>query len=141
VAFASGTLEAKASKGGSVVATDKLQTAGAAAALTLKADRTSISADGRDLSFIEVAVVDAQGIVVPQASNAIDFAITGPGKIAGVDNGNAISHESYKGTSRSAFSGKALAILQSTTTAGKVTLKATSGSLTGSSVEITTVAP
>jgi beta-galactosidase len=141
VPFATGTLEAKASKGGTVVASDKLQTAGAAAALTLKADRTSIAADGRDLSFVEVDVVDAQGVIVPQANNKIDFAISGPGTIAGLDNGDATSHESYKGTSRSAFSGKALAIVQSTTTAGKITLKATSGSLTSSPVDITTAAP
>jgi beta-galactosidase len=141
VPFATGTLEAKASKGGSVVATDKIQTAGPAAALTVKADRTSITADGRDLSFVEVEVVDAQGVIVPQASNAIDFAIDGPGTLVGVDNGNAISHESYKGTTRSAFSGKALAIIQSTTTAGKITLKATSGALTASSVAITTSTP
>ena len=141
IPFATGTLEAKASKGGSVVASDKVQTAGAAAALALKADRSSIAADGRDLSFVEIDVVDAQGIVVPQAANTIDFTISGPGVIAGLDNGNAISHESYKGTSRSAFSGKALAIIQSTTTAGKITLKASSGSLTGASVDITTATP
>jgi beta-galactosidase len=141
VPFATGTLEAKASKGGAVVASDKVQTAGTAAALALKADRSSIAADGRDLSFVEIDVVDAQGVVVPQAANTIDFTISGPGVIAGLDNGNAISHESYKGTARSAFSGKALAIIQSTTTAGKITLKASSGSLTGASVDITTATP
>jgi beta-galactosidase len=141
VPFATGTLEARASKGGTVVATDKLQTAGAAAALAMKADRSTISADGRDLSFVEVDVVDAKGVIVPNASNVIDFAIEGPGTIAGLDNGNAISHESYKGTTRSAFSGKAMAIIRSTTTAGKITLKATSGSLTATSVAITTEAP
>jgi beta-galactosidase len=141
VPFATGTLEAKASKGGTVVASDKLQTAGAAAALTVQADRASIAADGRDLSFVEVDVVDAQGVIVPQASNTIDFAISGPGTIVGVDNGNPISHESYKGTSRSAFSGKALAIIQSTTTPGTITLKATAGSLTSGSVTITTTTP
>jgi beta-galactosidase len=141
VPFATGTLVAKASKGGTVVATDTLQTAGAAAALTMKADRATITADGRDLSFVEVDVVDAKGVIVPNANNAIDFAIEGPGTIAGVDNGNAIDHGSYKGNTRSAFSGKALAIIQSTATAGKITLKATSGSLTGASVSITTTAP
>jgi len=141
VPFATGTLEAKATKGGTVVATDKIETAGAAAALALKADRTTIAADGRDLAFVEIDVVDAKGVIVPQASNTIDFVVEGPGRLVGVDNGNPISHESYKGTSRSAFSGKALAIVQSTTTAGQVTLRATSGSLTADSVEIATTAP
>jgi beta-galactosidase len=71
----------------------------------------------------------------------ISFALSGPGIIAGVDNGNAISHEPYKGTTRSAFSGKALAIIQSTATSGTVTLKATSGTLTSGSVVITTTRP
>jgi beta-galactosidase len=141
VPFATGTLEAKATKGGTVVASDKVQTAGAAAGLALKADRASIAADGRDLAFVEVDVVDAQAVIVPQANNSIAFAISGPGTIVGVDNGDSTSHESYKGTSRSAFSGKALAIIQSTATPGSVTLKATSGSLTAGSVVITTGTP
>jgi len=141
VPFATGTLEARATKGGTVVVTDKLQTAGAAAGLAVQVDRASIAADGRDLAFVEVDVVDANGVIVPQASDTIAFALSGPGTIAGVDNGNAISHESYKGTTRSAFSGKALAIIQSTATAGTVTLKATSGTLTSGSVVITTARP
>jgi beta-galactosidase len=138
VPFATGTLEAKATKGGSVVASNKVQTASAAASLALNADRASIKADGRDLVFVEVDVVDAQGVLVPRASDKIDFAIDGPGTLVGVDNGDATNHESYKGHSRSAFSGKALAIIQSTTTPGMVTVKATSGSLKGSSVVIAT---
>jgi beta-galactosidase len=138
VPFSAGTLEAKATKGGSVVASDKVQTAGAAASLALEADRTSLKADGRDLAFVEVDVIDAQGVLVPRANDKIDFAIDGPGTLAGVDNGDATNHESYKGPSRSAFSGRALAIIQSTTTPGTVTVKATSGSLEGSSVVITT---
>jgi beta-galactosidase len=96
VAFATGTLEARATRGGTEVS-DRVQTAGAAARLALAADRASITADGRDLAFVTVDVVDAQGVVVPQASNLIDFAIEGPGELAGVDNGNAVSHESTRG--------------------------------------------
>jgi beta-galactosidase len=138
VPFATGTLEAKATKGGSVVANDKVQTAGAAASLALQVDRASIASDGRDLAFVEVDVVDAQGVLVPRANNKIDFAVDGPGTLVGVDNGDATNHESYKEHSRSAFTGKALAIIQSTTTPGTVTVKATSGSLKAGSVAITT---
>ena len=141
VPFATGTLQAKATKGGTVVATDTVQTAGAAAALALKADRTSIAADGRDLSFVEVDILDAQGVVVPQAKNKVDFTISGPGALVGLDAGDSTNHDSYKGTSHAAFSGKLMAIVQSSATAGKITLKATSGSLTGGSVDITTATP
>lgn len=140
VPFETGTLEARATKGATVVS-DQVQTADAAAALTLQVDRDSIVADGRDLAFVTVNVVDGQGVLVPQANNSIDFAVYGPGEIAGVDNGNAISHESYKGTSRSAFSGKALAIVQATSTPGQITLSAASNGLAGDSIVITAETP
>ncbi len=136
VPFAAGTLRADAVKGGAVVATDEVRTAGDPAALALTVDRASIAADGRDLAFVEVAVVDAEGVVVPRATDRIDFTVDGPGRLAGVDNGDAISHEPYQGTSRSAFSGKALAIVRSTTAPGRITLTASSGSLTAGAIEI-----
>jgi beta-galactosidase len=141
VPFATGTLEARATKGGVIVASDKVQTAGTASGLVLGADRASIAADGRDLAFIEVDVVDAQGVIVPQANNMISFAVSGPGTLVGVDNGDSTSHESYKGTSRSAFSGKALAIIRSTTTPGTVTITATSGSLKMGAIDVVTASP
>jgi beta-galactosidase len=141
VPFAAGTLEAKATKGGAVVATDKVQTAGAAAALTSKADRSSIAADGRDLSYVGVNIVDAQGVVVPRAGNKIDFTIEGPGTLVGLDGGDSTNHDPYQGTSHAAFNGKLMAIVRSTTTAGTITLKASSGSLRSSSAVIMTMAP
>jgi beta-galactosidase len=115
-----------------------VQTAGQAAGVTLKVDRASIAADGLDLAYVEADVVDAKGVLVPQAGNEIAFSVTGPGVLVGVDNGDSINHESYKGTSHAAFSGKALAIIQSTTTAGKVTVQATSMGLAAGSVDIVT---
>src|SRR5207253_2915009 len=93
VPFATGTLEARATKGGTVAATDTVKTAGAAASLALKADRASISANGRDLAFVEVDIVDAQGVVVPQANNAVSFTIGGPGTLVGLDAGDATNHD------------------------------------------------
>jgi beta-galactosidase len=139
VPFSPGTLEAKATKNGTVVTTDTVQTAGAPAAVLLKVDRASITADGLDLAYVEADIVDSKGVLVPQASNEVSFTITGPGKIVGVDNGNPISHEAYQGTTRAAFSGKALAIIQSTTTPGMLTVEASSGSgLSAGSVMIAT---
>jgi beta-galactosidase len=142
VTFASGVLEAKATKNGSVVVTDMVQTAGAPAGVVLTVDRTAIAADGRDLAYIEADVVDSKGVIVPRASNEIAFTVTGPGTLVGVDNGDSINHESYKASSRAAFSGKALAIIQSSTLPGKVTVQATSGTggtaLNAGSVEFVT---
>ena len=142
VPFATGTLEAKATKGGTVVATDTVKTAGAAAKLVLTPDRATITADGRDLSYVEVDIDDAQGVVAPKANNTIAVSVTGPGTLVGLDAGDSTNHDSYKGTSHAAFNGKLMAIIQSTATAGTVTVTATSGTaLTSGSTSITTQAP
>jgi hypothetical protein len=141
VTFATGTLQAKATKGGSVVATDTVETAGAASKLALTPDRPSMTADGRDLSYVEVDIEDAQGVVVPKAGSTINVAISGPGTLVGLDAGDSTNHDPYKGTSHAAFNGKLMAIVQSTGTPGTVTVSATSGSLTAGSATITTQAP
>ncbi|HXU61857.1 MAG TPA: glycoside hydrolase family 2 TIM barrel-domain containing protein [Polyangia bacterium] len=142
VTFATGTLQAKATKGGTVVATDTVKTAGAAAKLALAPDRATITADGRDLAYVEIDIVDAQGVVAPKANNTITVTVTGPGVLVGLDAGDATNHDSYKGTSHAAFSGKLMAIIQSTTTPGTVTVSASAGTaLASGSTMIATQAP
>ncbi len=144
VSFAAGTLEARATKNGAVVATDSVRTAGKAAAVVLKSDRSAITADGVDLAFVEADIVDDQGVLVPQGNDEVSFTVSGPAAIVGVDNGNPIGHESYKGSKMAAFSGKLLAIVQSTSSPGSVTVTATSSgssSLAPGTVAITTQAP
>jgi beta-galactosidase len=137
LAWASGTLRAECKSGGTVAAKDQVTTAGAAAALALTADRTTIKANGQDLAYVTINVEDASGVFVPTASNSISFSISGPGQIVGVDNGNPIDTSSYKGNIRTAFSGKALAIVQSTGAPGSIVLSATSTGLTAGSATIT----
>ncbi|HEY7372572.1 MAG TPA: glycoside hydrolase family 2 TIM barrel-domain containing protein, partial [Polyangia bacterium] len=137
VAWASGTLRADCKVGGSVVATDQVATAGAAARVALSADRTAISADGRDLVFVTGDVQDGSGVIVPTAANSVTFSVSGPGQLVGVDNGNPVDTDSYKATSRKAFSGKVLAIVRSTGTAGTITIGASSSGLTANSVTVT----
>jgi beta-galactosidase len=141
VPFATGTLQAKATKGGTVVATDTVKTAGAATKLSLTADRTSIAADGRDLAYVEVDITDAQGVGVPRANDSIAVAVTGPGTLVGLDAGDATNHDPYKGTTHAAFNGKLMAIIQSTTAPGTVTVTATSGALTSGAISVATQAP
>ncbi len=73
---------------------------------------------------------DAQGRVVPITDNEVTFKVTGAGKLIGVGNGDPTDQESDKGTSRKAFSGFCMAIVQSTKTAGSITVEATSPGLT-----------
>jgi beta-galactosidase len=137
VAWASGTLRADCKVGSSVVVSDQVATAGAAAKLALTADRTTINADGRDLTFVTGDVQDANGAFVPTASNSVSFSVSGPGQLVGVDNGNPIDTSLYKGPSRNAFSGKVLAIVRSTGTAGTITITASSSGLSASPVSVT----
>jgi len=137
VPWATGSLVAKGTKGGTVVATDEVDSAGAAAKVNLAVDHTTIAADGRDLAFITAVIQDAAGVMVPTANNSITFAVSGPGKLAGADNGDPIDLTAYSSPTRKAFNGMALAIVQSTGTAGQIVVTATSSGLTSGSVSTT----
>ncbi|HAO79125.1 MAG TPA: beta-galactosidase [Verrucomicrobia subdivision 3 bacterium] len=93
VKYAPGTLLARGYTGGKEILTDKVETTGAPAVIQLTPHRPTIKADGEDVSVITVQANDAQGRAVPDASNAIIFEISGPGKIIGVGNGDPSSHE------------------------------------------------
>jgi beta-galactosidase len=93
VKYAPGTLSAKGYKNGQLVAETKVETIGAPAAVQLTPDRSTLNADGEDVSMFTVAVTDAQGRVVPVAADLIHFELSGPGKILGVGNGDPSCHE------------------------------------------------
>ncbi|RYE29655.1 MAG: glycoside hydrolase family 2 protein, partial [Sphingobacteriaceae bacterium] len=119
VKYQPGTLKAISRKDGKVVLTKEIKTAGKPAKIELTADRSTIKADGKDLSFITAKVLDAAGNVVPDAENLINFKLNGEAFIAGVDNGDPVSHDSFKVNYRKAFHGLALAIVQAKEKAGK----------------------
>jgi len=129
-------LRAVSRKNGKMLLTKEVRTAEAPAKIELVADRDIIKADGSDLSFVTVRVLDKNGTLVPSADNLVHFDISGPAFIAGVDNGSEISHESFKGNQRKAFHGMALAIVQTKGKAGTIRLKATSDGLTPASLTL-----
>lgn len=69
--------------------------------------------DGYDLSYITVQAVDDQGRPVDNATDMLQFGVSGAGELVGVDNGNPIDHDCLKGTKKALFSGKALAVVRS----------------------------
>jgi beta-galactosidase len=141
VKYAPGTLEARASKGGRVVLTEKRETAGPAAKIVAVADRPQIAADGQDLAVINVTIVDAQGRPVPAADNKVTFAVNGPGSVLGVGNGDPSCHEPDKASERSAFNGLCMAIVQSKRgDAGQVVVSVTSAGLEAATVSLATAA-
>ncbi len=129
VPYAPGTLRAVSRKNGKTVLTTEVKTAGAPAKIILTADRSSIKADGKDLSFITATLVDENGVMVPDAGNLIKFSVNGPGFIAGVDSGDPTSHEPFRSNQHTALNGLALAIIQSNDKSGTITIKASADGL------------
>jgi len=131
-----GTIRAIATKEGEKPLIKEIKTAGEPARITLEVDRNRIHADGKDLSFVTVKVVDEKGTLVPHADNLINFDIQGEGFIAGVDNGSQTSHEPFKANYRKAFNGMCLVVVQAKENCGKISLSATSEGLEPASVNI-----
>jgi beta-galactosidase len=124
VPFAPGRLVAVArDAAGQVVARDEVDTAGRPAALRVTPDRTVIRDDGKSLSYLTVQVVDAHGVEVPDADNAIHTAVTGAGTFAGADNGKQDDAEGYTSPTHTAFNGKELSIVQAGTSPGPITVR------------------
>lgn len=138
VPYAAGELKAVGYKGKKIVATSLLQTAGEPVAIKLTADRTHLSADGEDLSYITVELVDAKGIRNPKAENLVKFEIEGAGTIVGVGNANPVSVESYQLPQRKAWQGRCLVIVRTTEKQGTITLTAAADGLQPAKLMITT---
>jgi beta-galactosidase len=112
-------------------------TAGEAAGISLKPDRETITADGQDLSFVQVKVVDKSGRVNPTANELIHFTVIGPGTIAGLGNANMKDETPYQGEECHVDHGKALVVIRSKHDAGQIVLKATSSGLISAETTIT----
>ena len=113
-----------------------LRTAGEAAKIKLVADRSAIKADGQDLSFVTVEIVDENGNIQPNADNRLHFSINGPGAITGVDNANLKDSEKYVGNTRKAWQGRAMVVIKSTQSTGIIRLTASSETLKSDEVVI-----
>ena len=134
VPYLPGTLKAVGRINHKIVKTAEVETAGPPVKILLRADRSRIRADGKDLSFVTVTITDKNGTVVPYADNLVRFNVTGPATIAGVGNGNETCLEPFKANYRKAFNGKCLVILQASKKPGKIILTATSGKLKKASI-------
>jgi beta-galactosidase len=136
VPYAPGLLSAVGISDNKEAETKTLQTSGDAAGIKLIPDRTRISADGQDLSFIAFEVTDKEGKLQPNAQNKLQFSISGPGVIAGVDNGDIKDLNSYYGTTRNAWHGRGLVVIRSTKKAGDIKLKVSSPGLADATAAI-----
>ncbi len=129
VEYAPGVIEARGYKGDKVTMTAKRETTGSAAELAVKVNREDMRADGEDVAMIAVEVRDAQGRVVPVTENDVTFRVSGAGKLIGTGNGDPTNQQPDKGTSRKAFCGLCMGIVQSTKNAGSITVEVSSPGL------------
>ena len=140
VPYTRGTLKAVGIRNNRPVAESVLTTAGNATKVRLTPDRTVIHADGQDLSFVTVEAVDTEGRLQSQADQEVQFAITGPGVIAAVGNGDGQDPASYQGDRRKLFQGRALVVVRSSKQSGPITLTAKTPGLNDGSATIQTQA-
>ena len=122
VDYEPGILKAVSYKDGKEFLRRYVKTAGEPYGLELTADSEVFKADGSDLSFVTVQVIDREGNPVPYADNMIHFSLEGPATIVAVDNGSQVSHESFRADNRRAFHGKCLVVIRAGTDPGNVTL-------------------
>ena len=114
---------------GKAVAEKEIHTAGEPYRIVLSADRDTITADGKDLSFVTVSVVDKDGNLCPHADNQISFKVKGAGTYRAGANGDPTSLESFQKPQMKVFSGMMTAIVQSEEKAGTIRLEASSKGL------------
>ncbi|WP_241738934.1 glycoside hydrolase family 2 TIM barrel-domain containing protein [Pontibacter beigongshangensis] len=136
VTFEEGTIKAVGRNKGKEAASESFTSAGAPAHLVLSATKPTISHNWDDVTFITATVVDANGVVCPNADKMVKFDISGPGVITAVDNGNILSHEPYQASERRAYRGKSVAIIKASKPGGKMTITATADGLTAGTVSV-----
>ncbi len=123
-------------KDGKSAATEVVRTAGAPKKIMLEADRTRLRADGEDLAFVTVSIVDEKGEPCPTATNRLNFKVTGQGSYRSSCNGDATSLEVFHRPDRKLFSGKLVVLVQSTKTAGAIELNVTGDGLESAIVQL-----
>ncbi len=138
VPYAPGTLVAQGyDADGKLIGTDTVATTGAPAALRLTTGRTALAADGEDVTVVDVAVVDAQGRVVPTAGDRVTFRVAGAGRVAGVGNGDPSDHDPDKADFRRAFNGLCMVLVGAGDRPGAITLTATAPGLAPAHLALT----
>jgi beta-galactosidase len=138
IPYEPGVLKAVGNSNSVALCEYSLKTAGPASRIELTPDATKLRADGQDICHLEFQIVDAHGVRVPDADPEVTFTANGPITRLGIGNGDLNSPEPYQGPTRKAFHGRGLAIFESTTNAGKVTITVTAPNLEPATVEMET---
>ena len=130
VKYEPGTLKVVAfDKNGKPVATEEIKTAGEPYKIVMEPDRKTITADGDDISFVTVSVVDKNGVPCPTATNQLNFNVTGEGTYRAACNGDATSLEIFHKNTMKLFSGKLVVLVKATDKPGDIKLEVSGSGL------------
>ena len=121
---------------GNAVAEQEIHTAGKPHRIVLEADRSQINADGDDIAFINVKIVDKDGNFCPTEDREIAFTVKGAGTFKAVANGNAASIESFQLPKMKLFSGQLTALVQAAEKGGTITVEAKAKGVQSGKMEI-----
>jgi beta-galactosidase len=137
VVYQPGQLKVIAYKQGKIWSAASLATTGAPAKLKITSDKKRIAADGKDLVFLTVMVVDKNGAIVPTAGNLINYSVEGPGEIVATDNGDPASLVSFASAQRNAYAGMVLGIIRAVKgSKGSIRIKLSSDGIASAMVEL-----
>lgn len=123
---------------GKKVAEEIVKTASEAHHIELSADRSTIDADGKDLAYITVSVVDKEGNLCPRSDLSIKFDTSPESSFRACANGDPTSLELFHIPQMKAFSGQLTAIVQSGNKKGQIVLKASAEGVESATIKITT---
>ncbi|HRZ22362.1 MAG TPA: DUF4982 domain-containing protein, partial [Bacteroidales bacterium] len=136
VPYRPGELTARGYKDGHPADSALLRTAGTPSAMVLIADRDTLKADGQDLCYVSIELVDRQGTRNPLADNTLRFNVSGAGSLAAVGNANPVSLESFRVNERKAWQGRCLVILRSGKQKGIIRMEARADGLPDAEINI-----
>ncbi|HEX7799684.1 MAG TPA: glycoside hydrolase family 2 TIM barrel-domain containing protein [Asticcacaulis sp.] len=137
VSFAPGTLKAVGyDEKGRKIAENTLQTAGAPAAVKLVAEESRLAPGFDHIGFVRAEIVDAKGVLVPDAQTPITVSVGGAGALAAFDNGSPIDHTLFDAPTRDAFNGQALIMVRATGTNGAISVTASAPGLTSGAASL-----
>ena len=138
VKYQPGSIKVVGYQDGKATAEKTIRTASQPTGLRLTTDRKEITADGKDLAFVTVEVIDVEGNFVPNQDFKVQFKVNGEGRFLAVGNGNSASLESFQKPEISTFSGKALLIVQASETSGDIDITASALGLKNSEITVAT---
>jgi beta-galactosidase len=136
VPYAPGALKAAGAQAGKQTCDMSLLTAGEAARIRLTPDRSGLRADSQDLSYVTIEVLDKDGQFQPNADHLIKFSVSGPGTLAGVDNGDIRDPAPYQGDQRKVWHGHGIVVVRSSNTPGDIRLTASAEGLAPATITL-----